>query len=160
MCIEIVDELSVSMEKFSIFKCPRRNVSHCIFSPTMCSGSNDNALRARCCSARNRKRQDAEIEVDVLPLYAHATAEVLLQNIPICLKIRSWQIHSSTSHPMTRPSNYKSLMVSVPVQLEDVTNWFFMSSVHSYFQTQYFAPSSPGVMTPTAPSLQTYVYWM
>ena len=74
-------------------------------SPAMFSGNNDDALRSRCRSARKRKRRAAEIEVDVLPLYAHAIAEVLLKNIPISLKIISQQTHSSTSHPRTRPES-------------------------------------------------------
>ena len=127
-------------------------------APAMCIGNNDDAFRVRCLIARRRSRRPAMIDFDVVNLYVHATAEVLSQNMPMCLKTRSSHTYSNTIHPITIPASSRSLIVMVPFLFVDVTRLCLMSSGHSYCHTQYCIGSSPGVITPPAPSAHASVY--
>ena len=92
------------------------------------------------------------MDVEVEPLNAQATAEVLSQNIAMFLQHKSSITISKPSQPSTIPASSRSLIVKSPSGFSAVTKRALISSGHSSCQTQYLDRSSPGVMTPPAPN--------
>ena len=62
-----------------------------------------------------RSNRPAGIEVDVRNLYAHDTAEVLSQKIPMCDSSMGTPDDSNASQFRAIPASSRSLIVSVPV---------------------------------------------
>ena len=126
--------------------------------PAIFMGVSEDACLTRCRSESKRSSLAAAMDVEVLPLYAHATADVLSQNMPTCLKVRSGTTCSKTNQPSTRPASSRSLMVSLPCGFVAETSSCWMSRGHSYCHTQKGVASIPGVITPPAPNLHASVY--
>ena len=77
----------------------------------MLTSRREDACRVCWQTARSRSSFAARIEVLLWPLKAQATAEVLSQNMPMCLNFNGISVCSRTSHPRTNPASSKSLMV-------------------------------------------------
>ena len=78
--------------------------------PAVIIGFRGDAFLSCCYSARNISSLASGIYVEVLPLYAHDTADVLSQKLPICLNFRSSTTYSITSHPRTNPDFCETLV--------------------------------------------------
>ena len=74
--------------------------------PVIFISSSDDACLMRCQMESKCSSLAAAMGVDALPLYAHATADVLSQNMPTCLNVRSATTCSRTSQPRTRPATH------------------------------------------------------
>ena len=93
------------------------------------------------------------MEMDVMTLYADKTEEVLSKKLQLCLYCRSAQTFSRTIHPRTRPVNYSSLMVRVPIGVAAVIISSWMSCGRSKYHAQFFTGVVSGVLNPPAPSI-------
>ena len=129
-----------------------------LYYPEMLMGVREKALRLYCLSSKKRSGRAVGINVEVIPLYAHNTADVLSQNLPMWLNFRSPMIYSSTSDHKTSPANSRSLMVNFTFGFLSNTSSCFMSMGHANCHTQGCMVYNTGVMTPPAPRLQSSVY--
>ena len=128
-------------------------------SPAMFKGVRLDACLACMRIPSIRRSRPATIDLDVLSLYAQATAEVLSQKIPMCLWVRSmffW--HSSTSQFRIAPANSRSFIVRVPFMLLNVISCDLMSSGHSSCQRMGDRCDRPLVQTPPVPMPQESLY--
>ena len=80
--------------------------------PAMLIGVRDDYFSHFWC-VRNRSRLAAGIDVEMLPLYLHATADALSQKIPICLIFIPYTTYYSTIHPRTDPASSISFIVNL-----------------------------------------------
>ena len=97
---------------------------------------------------------------DLVALYllVHATAEVLLQLMPTCLKTRHFTRTSNASHSRRTPINSRSLMVIHPSGLSLVVMPATKSGGNSTCQTMNPISTVKPNHTPPQPSLQASLY--
>ena len=87
-----------------------------LYFHTILIGVRDDIFLSGCHNAMKISSMDAGIDVEVLPLYVHATADVLSQNIPMCLKVKSFMTYSSKIHPSNIPTNSRLFIVNPPFE--------------------------------------------
>ena len=97
---------------------------------------------------------------EVRNLYAHATADVLSQNVPTCSCCRLIGWSSRASQLSMAPASSRSLMVMDPDGFWSVTSCAWMSAGHSTCQINGCNGLSPLHHTPPAPNLQALLYPM
>ena len=114
MRVEVVCYIFFASTKFTYLNARDRMSAIAISFPAILVGVRDNAFLSRCQSASNRSILASGIDVGVIPLYFHATSDLLSQKLPMCLNFRSSTTYSSTSHPRTNPASSSSFIVNIP----------------------------------------------
>ena len=71
----------------------------------MLIGVRDYDFISCCWSERNQVSLATGIDVELIYSYVNDTADVLSQNLQMCLKFISSTTYSSTSHPRTNPAS-------------------------------------------------------
>ena len=66
-----------------------------------------------CLSERKQSSLAAGTDAEVLLLYLNSTADVLSQNPPMCLNVKSPTTYFSTTHPRTDHANSILFIVSI-----------------------------------------------
>eukprot|EP00957_Ditylum_brightwellii_P209309 15361162-Ditylum_brightwellii.AAC.1 len=127
--------------------------------PGMLRGVSEDVLEL--CIRRPRKcsKWAARMYLYILNLKAQFTADVLSQNMPMCLPLMHIS-YSSKSHPSTTPENSRSLMKMVPVGFAGEFMLHLTLSDHSICQMAGARLSVPAVQTSPAPIWHTSVYPM
>ena len=81
---------------------------------SMLIGVRDDAFLSNYQSARMKSILSSGIDVDVLPLYVHATDDLLSYKLQMCLNFKSTTKYYRTSHRITNPDNSRSFIVNLP----------------------------------------------
>ena len=126
--------------------------------PAMIVGVRGGSFSYHCWRSINWSSLAAWIDVEVLPLYVHATDNILSQKLPVCLNCRSPTTYSSTSHPRTNPASLISFIVNIHFGFVWDTSSFLISYGHLYWNTQVCMLWGPGLIAPTDHNWHSFVY--
>ena len=116
------------------------------------------AFLSICWSASNQSSLTARIDVEVLPIYIHYTADLLSQKLPICLNFIISTPYSSTSHPITNPTSLILFIVNLTFGFVWYSNSFWIFCGHTYGHTQSCMLLNPGAITLPAPNWHMSMY--
>ena len=83
--VKVSNKVGLRMKEFTILNALDRISAIALYLPAMLTGIKEDYWRTLFWMYRSRRRRAASMEADVLPLYTHETAEVLLQKMTIYL---------------------------------------------------------------------------
>ena len=126
-------------------------------SPAMLITRSGDTWRLCIRSDNNRRRCAAGIDLAVLYLLDHDTADELSQFMPTCLKRRFGTSFSNTNQPKATPASSRSFFVIDHFGSVLVHTSSCMSSGNSTLQTTYPMLSVSPIHTPPAPLPQASV---